>query len=259
MTAGNNAAQQHIVLRFYRDDTFIVSYPKSGNTWIRFILANLLAPGETISFRNIDQLIPDIHKVKEKISEAKRPRLIKSHFSDFFKVYSRFIYVYRDGRDVMVSLYFYLLQLGFQGSFSAFLKRRPLFGKWHEHVSLAFAEMERRTLSETLAVRYEDMLEAPFPVARQLANFCRLSVSDEEVQRAVDKCAFESLQEVERKYGPENGSKPCSFFRRGKAGQWQEMFSQMELQRFYEEAGETLIRCGYKIHPQTEIVKSSPR
>src|SRR5262249_11059609 len=161
----------------------------------------------------------------DKISEAKRPRLIKSHLPNF-KVYSRFIYVYRDGRDAMVSLYFYLLQLGyFQGSFSAFLKLRPSFGKWHEHISLAFDEMERRTPSETLAVRYEDMLEAPFSVARQLANFCRLSVSDEEVQRAVDKCAFESLQEVERKYGPENEGNPCNFFRRGKPGQWQEMFS----------------------------------
>ena len=42
------------------DDVFIVSYPKSGNTWVRFILANLLAPGERITFRNIDNYVADV-------------------------------------------------------------------------------------------------------------------------------------------------------------------------------------------------------
>ena len=42
--------------------TFPVSYPRSGNTWMRFLLANLLAPHETITFRNIENFVPDLHK-----------------------------------------------------------------------------------------------------------------------------------------------------------------------------------------------------
>ena len=42
----------------YPDDTFLVSYPKSGNTWVRFLLANLLFPDEEVGFANINRLLP---------------------------------------------------------------------------------------------------------------------------------------------------------------------------------------------------------
>src|ERR1700724_3111865 len=41
------------------DDTFIVSYPRSGNTWTRFLVANLLHPQEAATFANIERLGPD--------------------------------------------------------------------------------------------------------------------------------------------------------------------------------------------------------
>ncbi len=43
----------------FDDDTFIVSFPKSGNTWTRFLIANLLHPEEPANFGNIDRLIPE--------------------------------------------------------------------------------------------------------------------------------------------------------------------------------------------------------
>ena len=44
--------------RVYRDDIFVVSYPRSGNTWTRFLIANLVYPRENVSFMNIEKLIP---------------------------------------------------------------------------------------------------------------------------------------------------------------------------------------------------------
>jgi len=43
--AGNN-------LTVFPDDTFIVSHPKSGNTWMRFLIGNLIYP-EGVDFSNI--------------------------------------------------------------------------------------------------------------------------------------------------------------------------------------------------------------
>ena len=42
------------------DDIFIVSYPKSGNTWLRFLVANIVFPDREINLSNIESTIPDI-------------------------------------------------------------------------------------------------------------------------------------------------------------------------------------------------------
>ena len=45
-------------LRTYRDDTFLTSYAKSGNTWTRFLVASLLHPDEPMTLLRADELIP---------------------------------------------------------------------------------------------------------------------------------------------------------------------------------------------------------
>jgi hypothetical protein len=54
---GTDKAERNF--RVYPDDTFLVSYPRSGNTWTRFLIANLAYPHESVSFLNIERLIPD--------------------------------------------------------------------------------------------------------------------------------------------------------------------------------------------------------
>lgn len=38
-----------------KDDTFLVSYPKSGNTWVRLLLANLIHPQEAVTLTGADR------------------------------------------------------------------------------------------------------------------------------------------------------------------------------------------------------------
>ena len=48
-------------LTILKDDTFIVSYPKSGNTWVRFLLGQIRAQ-QVLDFRSLEFIIPDIYQ-----------------------------------------------------------------------------------------------------------------------------------------------------------------------------------------------------
>src|ERR1700757_2349133 len=61
------------------DDIFL-GYPKSGKTWTRFLLGNLMNPDEGITFANVERKVPDIYAgSKRTFKKAPRPRLIRSH------------------------------------------------------------------------------------------------------------------------------------------------------------------------------------
>src|SRR3981189_2900810 len=92
-------------LAVYPDDTFIVSYPRSGNTWTRFLVANLVHPEQSVTFVNIERLIPDCEAMSSRyVKRVPRPRIIKSH-EYFDPRYKKVIYIVRDPRDVALSYY----------------------------------------------------------------------------------------------------------------------------------------------------------
>ena len=43
---------------------WIASYPKSGNTWVRFLLANMLF-GHVKTSADIEAMVPDVHRADE--------------------------------------------------------------------------------------------------------------------------------------------------------------------------------------------------
>src|SRR5271154_1316263 len=94
-------------LDVFPDDTFLVSYPKSGNTWTRFLIANLVYPASHPDFSNINELIPDPEALsKRHLKFLPRPRILKSH-QYFDPRYQKVIYIVRDPRDVVLSEYYF--------------------------------------------------------------------------------------------------------------------------------------------------------
>ena len=88
-----------------KNDIFLVSYPKSGNTWLRFLIGNVLF--EDFNFKNMEELIPDIYvNNNSKLKKFTSPRILKSH-EYFDPRYSKVIYIVRDPRSVFVSYFEY--------------------------------------------------------------------------------------------------------------------------------------------------------
>src|SRR5437764_14210828 len=74
------------------DDVYLVSYPRSGNTWTRFLIANLLDHENPPSFADIEARIPAINLWPDKfLLRLPRPRILKSH-EYFDPRYPRVIY-----------------------------------------------------------------------------------------------------------------------------------------------------------------------
>lgn len=215
------------------DDTFIVSYPKSGNTWTRFLVASLLHPESPTDFGNIDERCPTIYKAKATaLAALPGPRVLKSH-EYFDPRYPRVIYIVRDPRDVLVSYFHYQRRKGFiDGTVEIarfaddFLAGRlNSFGTWGENVASWLGTRGER--DDFLLLRYEDMLAEPAAQLARIVRFLGRTASEAELARVVDGCSFERMRALEASTGAKSAHMRAvrddiGFVRQGKSGGWRD-------------------------------------
>lgn len=229
------------------DDVFLVSYPRSGSTWLRFLLGNLLTYGTQtkIDFFSVRWMIPDVHVPEQRatLSALPSPRLIKSH-SQLNPEYPRVVYLVRDGRDVYASYYHYLSEQGqFEGSFTEFLRRENLpYGLWHEHVESWLATQRDASL---LLVRYEDLLAHPHDELERIAAFIDLDPSPAQVNHAVENSSLTRMRKIERTAGRPYGDPEYRFVRHGTTGRWIDLFGSEDRRIMRSRANRILSQLGY--------------
>jgi hypothetical protein len=230
-----------------KDDIFLVSYPKSGNTWLRFILANLTS-NEEITFRNIDEVVPDIYTSAKKVNALSSPRFIKVHY-DWLEKFPKSIYIVRDYRDVLVSYYHYHLGTGeFNGNFSEYIRKvnelHP-FGSWKDHTGKALA-FRKTNPEKILFLRYEDLLRHPEKEIEKIISFAGIQPK-RSVKEIISLTDFTALQNTEKKSGSEFMDRSGkNFFREGRSGSWKDNFSKEDLDFVMMSNGKILKELGYE-------------
>jgi aryl sulfotransferase len=199
---------------------WIASYPKSGNTWVRFLSCNLLF-GPQESAAALNRLAPDLHELGPHPLPPSAPQIMKTHFpfSPLLPLAGHTagaIYVVRDPADVMLSNFHYSRRSGAgtgdgaviaggESELSAYVDRylnargdprwiRLGMGTWGEHVRSWLAV---RHPFPVMLVRYEALSADPLQVARGLCAFLGVSREEAEVARAVQAASFERLKEIE--------------------------------------------------------------
>jgi hypothetical protein len=247
-------------LAVYPDDTFIVSYPRSGNTWTRFLIANLLHPEEPATFANIESLVPDSEAQSNRyLKRIPRPRFIKSH-EYFDHRYPRIIYIVRDPRDIALSYY------DFQRKYRQIEDRYPLdqyvsnfvngrlisadWGTWGENVSSWIAT--RRNSKNFILVRYEDMISDTARELLRIADFLELRTSPTQLDQAIVRSSVERMRELEKLQGDQwvstkNRREDIPFVRTALAGGWRKNMPASSVAEIESVWGPLMSLLGYEL------------
>lgn len=227
-------------------------FPKSGTVWLCQLLGTALGVPFPRDYR----------------SPIAMESILHGHWP-YDPKYPATAYIRRDGRDVMVSLYFYYVRAldnaakpkrahnlkemfhhlyGPSFDPAAVRENLPRFLEsqfrsprgsgglaWHQHVSDWW---DRPNVSH---VSYEELLSEPVPAVVRLANALNGSGNEEIARFAVDRWSFSTT--TQRTSGQEDRS---SFQRKGIAGDWRNYFTRESGEVFDSIAGAELIEFGYE-------------
>jgi hypothetical protein len=243
----------HRLIRDRADDQYIFSYPRSGSTWLRTILANLIDPG--VDGGDPEQrraTIPGVSiRSARQINGLPSPRLIKSH-ARFMGRVPRAVYLVRDGRDVLVSLYHFRVTRPGHGDhidFREFCRRYfrgDLGDMWHDNV-LSWLRKGTAAMGSSLQViRFEDFKSDITGKVAEVAGFLGITASSEQIGASIERASLDRMREIERARQGEL-SADRTFYRGGKVGQWQDMLTGELAERFLELSRPALLAAGYRV------------
>jgi Sulfotransferase domain len=242
------------------DDTFVVSYPRSGNTWTRFLIANLLHPDEPATFANIERLVPDSEAQSCRYFKSiPRPRVIKSHqyFDPRFK---KVIYIVRDPRDVALSYY------DFQRKYRQIEDGYPLlqyvsdfvngrltsadWGTWGENVGSWVAT--RQNHAGFLLLRYEDMVADTERELTKIAAFLGIEPNRQLLANTIDRSSAERMRGLEKTQGSEwvstkNKRSDIPFIRTASSGGWRNLLPADAIASIESAWGPLMTTLGYEL------------
>jgi hypothetical protein len=249
----------------YPDDVFLVSYPRSGNTWTRFLLGSLIDRDDPVTFTNIESRIPEIYFNRDRaLRGLPRPRLLKSH-ECFQAHYPRVIYVVRDPRDVAVSFYHHNVKArnipdGY--AMESFVPRfiagefDRKFGCWRDNV-LSWIAL-RGEDSNFLMLRYEEMKKdtpgSLLGIAAFLerCGFRNIDSSPAALRRAIELSSPERMRELEKQESSSwvltkrtRSDKP--FVRTAQAGGWRSQLAPESVEAIESAWGDLMLNLGYEL------------
>lgn len=254
-------------------DVFVVSYPKSGNTWTRFLVGNLIYQDEPITFANVESRLPSLYVHSDR-KLRKLPRILKSH-DCFDPRYRTVIYIVRDPRDVLVSAYHYAVKLKIlpenwgiekfvpamlDGSFDSGVLVNPRWGSWHDNVASWLAMKDSRKF---LLLRYEDMLDDPEGELAKVAHFLGLEATPERLARAVRLSSADHMRELEKKQSAEwsltkNTRPDMAFVRKARAGNWSSELPRQTVVDIEKAWGSLMRTLGYELSATPSETEKHP-
>jgi len=197
-----------IPLSIQANQILLASFPKSGNTWFRFVVANILSQrlrGEEISFQNLSYYSPEIkkdRKLKNCVSSDSDPIFLKTHFYNnlFFKRYKSVV-LYREPENVFKSYYYYAIS-----EYSMHPKNLAEFINHPRYGVNAWLYFYKSWLNAkgSIIVSYDDLIERPFEGFKLIFESLNYSVNDTELEVAISNSDKKEMHRLEKEAGDPN-------------------------------------------------------
>lgn len=240
-------------------DAFVASYPRSGSTWLRFLLLELLADDGEAGFDSVNKLIPDVgnHRTCSPLL-GDGGRLIKTHEA-YRREYQKAVYVVRDVRDVVISEFEYenaneRISESFDEFVMLSLKGRVNgYGSWQDHVA-SWLESPLTENGRLLVVKFEHMKAQPEDTLAGILDFLGVRRDGPAIRRAIANNNLQRMKEKEDRapqtsaYSrqPGNGDQK-RFIRSGSTGGWRSRLTRAQVQLIERQAGAGLMRVGHAL------------
>ena len=183
-------------------DVFLASYPRSGNTMLRFMLGEALS-GVPSNFDQIQRIVPEIGVHGEAYPLVPGGgRLIKTH-EPYRGKYRRGIYIVRDIRDVMLSSFAREIALDVLHVRTLDEYVRPFmqgkmtrFSSWQAHVD-GWMNSPLAKTEDLLVVRFEEMRNDLEGTVARCMEFLGKKVDLPVIRAAVLNNSLEKMRDKE--------------------------------------------------------------
>jgi aryl sulfotransferase len=252
--------------RFRNDDIVIATYAKSGTTWVQQIVGQLLFNGqEGLEVADmspwLDLRVPP-KEVKLPMVEAQaHRRFLKTHLPVDALVFSdkaKYIYIGRDGRDVLWSMYnhhanandaWYAALNDTPGLVGPRIEPPPASIKQYYHDWLdknghpwwPFWEniqswWDIRALPNVLLLHFASLKQDLAGEIRRIAEFIEVPIDESRWESIVRHCSFDYMKENATKSVPLAGAfwdgGAQTFIHKGTNGRWRDVLSPEEVAKY---------------------------
>jgi len=260
--------------KFRGDDIVISTYGKSGTTWMQQIIAQLIFNGsEEIEVGEIspwlDLRVPPKHVKLEALEQQQHRRFIKTHLPVDALVFSpdaKYIYVGRDGRDVIWSMYnhhananekFYDALNNTPGLVGPPIEKPTddivqYFNDWLDKDGFPFWSLWEnvntwwaiRDLPNVHFVHFNRLKEDMAREIEKIADFLEINVDASKWNDILDHCSFDYMKKNAARSAPLGGvlweGGAATFINKGTNGRWRDILPKEDSERYEKMCDEKL-------------------
>jgi hypothetical protein len=230
-------------------DLCFTSFPKSGSTWLSYILLLLTGDGETPTDQTLRSSLHWVAsswpypRSRADLDALPSPRIFKSHMPYAMALGGaptetpcKHLYIARNPKDVAVSYYHFESSKGWSGNYNGpwehwlemFIGGRVQRGDWFDHVLSWWAH---RDATNVLFLKYEDLVNDFRGQLDRIAAFLGRPLSETLAETIAERTSFDVMKK-DRFTDFHDVEEIKGFFRKGRIGSWRDQFTADESERF---------------------------